>query len=589
MSFNWFVIPFAIGFHYMLAVLLISLITGFNRISTKSKKRLLRRIFSRRIFNAINEVIMESLLHRKLFKINTLLGFMHTTFAFGWFLLIAIGKVETHILTQSWINPVWVPIFLRRGELFDGSLTSAIFANTMDFLLLCILAALLIAIGKRFVSKAVGMKNTTQHQLADNLALSFLWAIFPLRFLAESAQAGIAHNGGFLTQTAGNIITNSFPITQSTTDIFWWCYSIALGGFFAMLPYSRYLHIPAEIVLIFARNLLSKAEFHHPVLRQLENNSCSRCGVCLDACVQRKVRPMDKNQSVYLLRSLRRKPTGHGIDFDLAFNCLQCNKCSTICPVGINLMPHRNFARGQYSITLSPPLQKEPLEKESDPINTDVLYFEGCMGRLNHRTNKAMKGVFGKLNLKYYQLDNSISCCGRGANLMADKRNIKDIMAQNSEIINRSNAKMLVTSCPICYKSFKENYALKIPVLHHSQLIAKNFDKLKIATQYEGKSHYHTPCELGKNEDIATISNKIGKKLSAKIASEYNLNNSICCGGSIANLTIEPEVRKAIGQLEIDNAINKNATCVVTSCPLCKRSLAKLTNLPVMDISETLV
>ncbi len=531
---------------------------------------------------------MESLLHRKLFKTNILLGLMHTAFAFGWFLLIVIGKVETHIFTQSWINPVWVPIFLRRGELFTDSLVTKLFANSMDFILMLILLALIVAIGKRFFSKSVGMKRTTQHDVRDRLAMSFLWAIFPLRFLAESGQASISNNGGFLTQSASNFLFAA-PLSQSTADLIWWSYSIALGGFFIFLPYSRYLHIPAEIVLIFARNLLSNNEFHHPVLRQLENNSCSRCGVCIDVCAQRIVNPADKNQSVYLLRSLRRRRFKKDANFELAFNCLQCNKCSSACPVGINLMPHRNHARGHYSITSA----KQPDSLKAVDIqksaSVDVLYFEGCMGRLNHRTGKAMEQVFDKLNMSYLKLDDLVSCCGRGAQLLSDKRNIKDVIALNSDIINRSNAKMLVTSCPICYKSFKENYSLKMVVMHHSQLIAKNYNRLSTSSIYAGKAHYHTPCELGKWSDVEGVSTEIEKRLSFKLASNGVQKESFCCGGSIGNLTIDSDSRKAIGKLEIGRAIDKEAEVVVTSCPLCKRSLSKLTSLQVVDIAETLV
>ena len=385
----------------MLIVLILSVIGGFIKLSSKTQKRIVRRLFSRRFFYAIQEIFLESLLHRKLFRVNVLLGLMHTAFAFGWFLLIVVGKIETLIFTQSWINPVWVPIFLRRGDLFTESIVTKVFANSMDFILMLILLALVVAIGKRFFAKSVGMKGTTQHDLRDRLAMSFLWAIFPLRFLAECGQASISHNGGFLTQTASNFFFST-PLIQSTADMIWWSYSIALGGFFAFLPYSRYLHIPAEIVLIFARNLLSNNEFHHPVLRQLENNSCSRCGVCIDVCAQRLINPEDKNQAVYLLRSLRRKKFNQSANFELAYNCMQCSKCSSACPVGINVIPHRNHARGHYSLTSSQQLNTLKSEDSQKNMPVDVLYFEGCMGRLNHRTGSTASTSDSVLGLVEY-------------------------------------------------------------------------------------------------------------------------------------------------------------------------------------------
>ena len=65
----------------MLIVLIISFISGFAKLSSKSRKRVFRRLFTRRLFHALQEIMMESLLHRKLFKVNLLLGLMHTAFA----------------------------------------------------------------------------------------------------------------------------------------------------------------------------------------------------------------------------------------------------------------------------------------------------------------------------------------------------------------------------------------------------------------------------------------------------------------------------------------------------------------------------
>ena len=112
---------------------------------------------------------------------------------------------------------------------------------------------------------------------------------------------------------------------------------------------------------------------------------------------------------------------------------------------------------------------------------------------------------------------------------------------------------------------------------------------MKTASSFDGKAHYHTPCELGKWNDVKAVSNSITKQLSYKLINGKESEESICCGGSIGNLTIDTNSRKEIGALEISRAISKDATAIVTSCPLCKRSLAKLTNLPILDIAETVV
>ena len=69
----------------------------------------------------------------------------------------------------------------------------------MDFTLLVVLSGIVVAILRRFRPKITGMKKNTKHSTGDRLALTALWLIFPLRLLAESATAGYAQNGSFMT------------------------------------------------------------------------------------------------------------------------------------------------------------------------------------------------------------------------------------------------------------------------------------------------------------------------------------------------------------------------------------------------------
>jgi hypothetical protein len=80
--------------------------------------------------------------------------------------------------------------------------------------------------------------------------------IFPLRLLAESFTAGAyGYGGGFVTQHLGNVLAWLWPLNdKAVAYAFWWFYSLSLGIFFITLPYSRYMHIPMELILILYRN-----------------------------------------------------------------------------------------------------------------------------------------------------------------------------------------------------------------------------------------------------------------------------------------------------------------------------------------------
>ena len=90
-----FCIPFMIGAAVMFIVLLWKWGLWLYRLPLADKKRILFGLPTRRTFSAIGEVVGESLLHRRIFRVNPLLGYMHMSLAFGWFLLIAVGWIET--------------------------------------------------------------------------------------------------------------------------------------------------------------------------------------------------------------------------------------------------------------------------------------------------------------------------------------------------------------------------------------------------------------------------------------------------------------------------------------------------------------
>ena len=90
-----FCIPFIAGAALMFAVLLWKWGTWLWKLPRADKMLILKGLTTRRTLDALCEVVSESLLHRRIFRVNPLLGYMHMSLAFGWFLLIAVGWAET--------------------------------------------------------------------------------------------------------------------------------------------------------------------------------------------------------------------------------------------------------------------------------------------------------------------------------------------------------------------------------------------------------------------------------------------------------------------------------------------------------------
>ena len=91
--YDHFVIPFLVGTVFMFAVILWKWGRWLWLLPSDDKRAIGRGIFTVATLRAFWEVVCESLLHRKIFRVNPLLGYMHMSLAFGWFLLIVVGWV----------------------------------------------------------------------------------------------------------------------------------------------------------------------------------------------------------------------------------------------------------------------------------------------------------------------------------------------------------------------------------------------------------------------------------------------------------------------------------------------------------------
>jgi len=84
-----------------------------SSLSRIDKSRIWHNIFTRKSLESLREIFMESLLHRKIFRKNAVLGYMHMSLAFGWFLLIVVGHIDACNHFQSLSVPAYKAIFFR--------------------------------------------------------------------------------------------------------------------------------------------------------------------------------------------------------------------------------------------------------------------------------------------------------------------------------------------------------------------------------------------------------------------------------------------------------------------------------------------
>lgn len=583
-NFSPFVLPFVLGSIALLIICIYKYVRWIRQFDHLQRATIRKNIFKGKLLPAVWEMFMECLLHRRITKKNWRLGYMHRSIAFGWFLLIFVGAIESRIGTPDNFH-YWVAIFYRYfHKTPPESQTALVFTQIMDLLLLYVLSGVCLAAIKKIYSRILGMKRTTKHTVMDNAIKLSLWGIFPLRLLSESVSACLYHNGGFLTQTIGDLFSTN--VAQVLEMPFWTLYSIDLCLFFVLLPFTRYMHIFTEVFLIYFRRLGLKEHTKITGYTKFELSACSRCGMCIDHCPLYKDLGITQVQSVYLLRNLRNLEHHKDI-IEAGKNCLMCNRCSEDCPVNIDLMNIRRFSRDKNELDKTENYEYLQNIKGFNAIGR-VAYFGGCMSHLTPGITESMETIFKAVGQKYWFMDQDRTiCCGRPLLQQGFNNQAAQLRMKNTELIIKSGATALITSCPICYQSFKKEYNLKIPVYHHTEYLNMliKAGKLKVKKS-DLKVTYHDPCELGRGCGIYKEPRKVLKAVATLLKTKNEKENSLCCGMNLGNTVLTLDQQTTIRNSALDNLTAPKPDVIATACPMCKKAFNHGTTANVKDIAE---
>lgn len=590
-GFDPFVLPFLIGIGFVLLYCLLAALRVLWQCPREDRRRfLLSLITPTTAVKNIWDIFANCLIHVKLWRRNKLLGFMHSSIAFGWFMIILLGHLEVLFFVPHRLNLFYYPIFFNYFVAeTDTTLRGSFLFFLMDFFLLLILIGIGLAIIKRVRSRLFGMRRTTRLSFLDTIGLYSLWLIFPLRLLAESFTASIS-GGSFLVKPLNwlleAVLGTQFLLNPANNLPTWWAYSIVLGIFMVVLPFTRYMHIPTEMMLIPMRNAGLRIRHARRGYALLEIYSCPGCGVCIDACPMSVKKANIKDCTVYLNRQIRRGNEKRVEE--ISDKCLLCGKCTEVCQVGVEGPALRIFQRARRQYALNPDYGAVRVEPVAAGPSR-VLYFGGCMTALTPSIGKSMESVLGKLGIDYTWMDRDGGiCCGRPMLQAGRFAQASEMVRKNTELIKASGADTLLLSCPICYKMFRDHYKLPgLRVVHHTQY----FDELRRSGVLKlSKSDlcyaYHDPCELGRGCGEYEAPRGLVGAAAYIVEAEKNRGESICCGGSLGSLSLSFQQREAMTRKALENLTAGGPDAIATACPLCLSTFARYSSIPVRDIAE---
>jgi heterodisulfide reductase subunit D len=204
------------------------------------------------------------------------------------------------------------------------------------------------------------------------------------------------------------------------------------------------------------------------------------------------------------------------------------------------------------------------------------------------------------MDREFSVLANSEQCCGSPLIRLGLEAEAKKIIAHNSEAINNLDCKIVLTGCPGCHRTLKEDYPrlgfkLDAEVMHLSEYLDSTAAGISVKELFK-KVTYHDPCHLGRHSNIYDQPRNILQRLKGLrlVEMDWSKKNSNCCGNGGGLRVAYPNIAEAIGLKRLNEAYAIGAELIATACPFCKDQLIDVQNariqenrrLPVHDLSE---
>jgi heterodisulfide reductase subunit D len=236
----------------------------------------------------------------------------------------------------------------------------------------------------------------------------------------------------------------------------------------------------------------------------------------------------------------------------------------------------------------------------------EILFWVGCAGSFDQRAQKITKAfvtILDKVGINYAILGKEEMCTGDPVRRAGNEFMFQMMAYQNIQVLNNYGIKKIVTACPHCFNTIKNEYPElggNYEVIHHTvflqQLINEGKIKMKEGGTFKGKRiTYHDSCYLGRANNIYEAPRKVLEVLDAELVEMKRCRSSgLCCGAGGAQMFKEEEKGdKRINIERGEEAIGTGASIIAAACPFCNTMLTdgvklaeKEEHIRVMDIAE---
>ncbi|MGB6152666.1 MAG: (Fe-S)-binding protein [Pricia sp.] len=235
----------------------------------------------------------------------------------------------------------------------------------------------------------------------------------------------------------------------------------------------------------------------------------------------------------------------------------------------------------------------------------EILFWVGCAGSFDDRAKKITKAfvqILNKAGVSFAVLGTEESCTGDPAKRAGNEFLFQMQAMTNIEVMNGYEVKKVVTACPHCFNTIKNEYpglGGTYEVVHHTQFLKQLVEEGKISLEggkFKGKRiTYHDPCYLGRANQVYQAPRDLIRKLDAELVEMKSCKQrGLCCGAGGAQMFKEPEKgNKDVNIERTEQALDTQPEIIAAACPFCNTMMTdgvknkeKEASIAVMDIAE---
>ncbi|HEY0867461.1 MAG TPA: (Fe-S)-binding protein [Fimbriimonas sp.] len=438
------------------------------------------------------------------------------------------------------------------------------------------------------------------------------------------------------------------PLSPSAYKGIWWFHVVLVLVFFAVLPKMRIRHILTAVLAAAGRPEKPMGQLRPVSMEEVEQteqvgvklaqdysrwhlmslDACMECGRCTEVCPAWNVgKVLNPKQVVQDIRIANETgiSVAERVSEEALWQCTTCSACVEACPVLIRHVDlivdaRRNLvSEGALSGTAAVMLRQTASTSHAwgapasdrekwmegleiplcrDGVEFEYLFWVGCAGATDPgavKTTKAVAALLKKAGVRFACLGREEACTGDPARRVGEEFLFQEKAMGNAAVFEQYGVKKVVTACPHCFNTFKNEYGdfgAKLEVYHHTQLLDNLVRKGELLAAKRSDVVYHDPCYLARVNDESEAPRGIVHGMEEP---EHRRHKTLCCGAGGGRMWMEEPADQRPSDRRARELLETGAKTVAVACPFCRimldaglRQVSPQDEIRLVDLAEML-